>query len=294
MIKGGYHFSLIGPGRVGSSLALALEAIGWRANSFLVKEEHSASVNALKVHFPFANITSDVTLLVYLSDVVLITVQDDEIAGMVKSLAKNPNIRWKSKVVLHMSGIVNLRVLRPLKKLGASVGALHPVAAFANEFNPVSAREIWYDFFGERPAQIVARRIVSALDSRFVVLRSENQRTILHLAASIASNSTAVAISAAEGMLKGLLKHKDAKELMQSLLFSTVRNLSENEGIRSLTGPLVRGDTEVIGRHLKALENNPTLSQFYKSWSLLGVDLLLKNGNNETRLRKIKEMLEKN
>ena len=292
MTNKGNRFSLVGPGRVGSSVGMALQEKGWNCVCVIQKNEKRKQLKKLKTTFETASVTNLLSSLPDNFNVLLISVQDDEIRNVAAYLSAHARVDWSSKVVFHMSGITGVEVLRPLRKLGAATGALHPIAAFAAMYRPESAHNIFFDFHGDRRALLSARRILKTLDSTMLILRSKKERTLLHVASTIASNSTVVAVRAAEKLISDFINPRDAKALMASLLASTVNNLSSSDGILSLTGPLARGDIEVISEHLNALENEKMLLQFYKSWSRLGIQLLL-NDRDDARLKKIKQILEK-
>ena len=292
MIKPPRTFSLIGPGRVGSSLGMALEKKEWTCKSVMRRGSSKSQLARLKSTFPNAIILTNQFVIRGDFEVLFICVRDGEIENVVARLSSINKIDWNSKVVFHVSGIKGVELLDPLKKLGAAIGALHPVAAFANEFQPESAFGIYFDYLGDNSGLIIAKQIVKLFNSKLIVLENELQKVILHVASAIASNSTVVAVRSAEKLISDFVKPADAKIVMASLMSSTVNNLLNNDGMKSLTGPLVRGDVEVISRHIKALESNKTLLQFYKSWSLLGVETLLKAGHkNKVRLKEINKIL---
>ncbi|MGO9482290.1 MAG: DUF2520 domain-containing protein [Candidatus Kryptoniota bacterium] len=290
-------FSLVGPGRAGSSLARALNEAGWRCSTIVRKGKSAKESPVLMRAFHGTRIAGSIRKLSNDFDVLFIAVQDDTISVVADQLSKLEDIEWKKKVVLHLSGATDLDALSGLKRKGAKVGALHPIASFANKLEPEAARGIYYDFLGDRGAETVARRIVGQLNSKLLVLKSENQRTRLHLAGAFASNSTIVAVTCAKLLISGFVRESDATSLLRRLLQSTFENLSNSFGMESLTGPLKRGDVSVIRKHVKALENEPELLQFYVSWSLLGVEELLKvehDAFRKARLKEIKKILEDN
>jgi predicted short-subunit dehydrogenase-like oxidoreductase (DUF2520 family) len=300
MTKQLQSFSLIGPGKVGSSLAMALTEDGWICKSVVQKIDARVHKVKLRRAFPHATIIAQMSSIPDDFDVLLIAVRDDEIQKVVARLSIIKQINWSSKIVLHASGVKSVGILSPLKNLGAVTGALHPVAAFASQYQPGAAIGIYYDFFGDEGALQAARQITKLLKSKLIVLKSEEQRILLHIASAIASNSTVVAVRSAEKLISSFIASSDAKALMEGLLASTVKNLSINNGMKSLTGPLARADLDVISEHIKTLKNDKALLQFYKSWSLLGMELLLKNKpdrnerprDQQTALTKIKRLLE--
>lgn len=301
MTKQRYLFSLIGPGRVGSSISMALTDKGWACKSVVLKSSSEAQTRKLKSLFPEAKIIHQSPLMQDDFKVLLIAVQDHELQKVVTQISGIEHIDWRSKIVLHVSGVKAVEVLSPLKRLGAAIGALHPIAAFANEYQPNAALEIYYDFLGDKDASQTARQITRLLKSKLIHLRSEKQRVLLHIASAMASNSTVIAVRKAEELISNFVDSADARGLMEGLLASTIKNLSVNRGMESLTGPLTRGDIGVIAKHIRVLENDKTLLQFYKSWSLLGVELLLKDKDlverssrsKRTTLKEIKRLLEK-
>ena len=270
---------------------MSLEDCGWICRAVVRGGHNRNQLGRLKAVFRNARIVSLPSVVSDDFRLMLIAVQDDKIERVVGDLSALGNINWKSKVVLHTSGTKSIKMLSPLKKLGAATGGLHPIAAFASGYRPESALGIYYDFFGDGTALSCAREIVRMLKSELLVLKSERQRVILHVASTMASNSTAVAVRAAEHLISRFVRPTYGKAIMACLLESTVRNLAVTDGVESLTGPLVRGDKEVVAEHMKALESEPALLQFYRSWSLLGVELLLRN-RSDTRLREIKKLLE--
>ena len=295
MKKNKVRFSIVGPGRVGSSIGKALEKKGWHCSSIVHKDDTHADLRALKFNFPHSRVTSLTEELNSDFDVLLITVTDDAIKEIASRLASMKDFNWRGKIIFHFSGVVELKILSDLKRLGAHVGALHPIAPFARRFAPRRAEGTYYDFLGDREALSVARKVTKALNSKLLVLNSERERVLLHLASVIASSTVVIAMRSAESMISNFMEPKDSKMVLNRLLSSTVQNLSTVDDMEALTGPLKRGDLEVIAKHIKALENNERFLQFYKSTSLLGIDALLRNARDESekiRLKKIEKLLE--
>lgn len=295
MTENGDVFSLVGPGRVGTSLGMALIHGGWRCDSVVVGPGKRSERTRLKREFRGSRIIGAVSRLSPDFRLLLLTVPDSDIEATASRLARVRALDWHGKVVLHVSGVAAVDTLRELKEAGASTGAFHPVSPFATKFQPDSARHIYYDFLGDDSAEKLARAVARRLSSKMLPLGSERDRALLHIAGVIASNFTVVGLRAAERSISGIVPAKDASALLRGLLASTVRNVSSAGDMNALTGPLARGDAGVIAGHLQSLENDPLLLQFYRSSSLLGIDLLIKRERNATRRRnllKIRKLLE--
>ncbi len=295
MTRNATKFSLVGPGRVGTSVALALARQGWVCRSIVSKPSSRREQQLLNRKFPGTKIlTSPVDLLPDF-DVLFVAVRDDEVPCAISQLSEAVQVNWKGKTVFHFSGIVPLDALTALHELGASVGALHPISPFAQKYSPDFSRSIYYDFLGTPKALRCAREIVKGLRSKLLVLHSEKERAMLHVASVIASNTVVIAVKSAEEMISNFIERGDAKSLLSNLLTSTAENISTKNGMSALTGPLVRGDFNIIESHMRVLRGKNRILDYYKSASLLGIEELLKHesrGPRRTALNRIKKLLE--
>ncbi|HQT91075.1 MAG TPA: DUF2520 domain-containing protein [Candidatus Kryptobacter bacterium] len=295
MRRSGVSFSIVGPGRVGSSLAKALVQEGWHCDSIVGQTGGGLREHELSRRLPGVHLVDSISSLGPDFDLLFLTVTDDHIGRVASELAVVRGIDWTGKTVLHTSGIVTVASLRKLKLAGAHTGALHPIAPFATPFSPRSARNIYYDFLGDDASRKLAFRVTKDLSSKLLVMRSERDRALLHISSVILSNFTVIGALTAEELLSDFILKKDIKMLSNRLLSSTFNNLNKAHGVSGLTGPLARGDLGIIGKHLKSLENNSALLQFYRSASLLGIRALLKAERRPARrknLLEIKKLLE--
>ncbi|HEV7514783.1 MAG TPA: hypothetical protein VGR07_00645, partial [Thermoanaerobaculia bacterium] len=112
----GLTFSLVGPGRVGSSLAGWAVALGARLESVVGRSAGTAGLAGLATGG---------------QDLLLLAVPDGALAQVAAELARRPQAR----VVLHTSGSLPAAVLAPLRDPagrlsqeggGSAVGSLHP------------------------------------------------------------------------------------------------------------------------------------------------------------------------
>lgn len=295
MTRNHTNFSIVGPGRVGTSVALALAQNGWVCRSIVSKTSSRRERQLLNRKFPGTKLLKSPVDLPPDFDVLFVTVRDDEVRGVISQLSEAVQVDWKGKTVFHFSGIVPLDALTELHKSGAEVGALHPISPFAQKYSPDFSRSIYYGFLGTPKALRCAREIANGLSSKLLVLHSERERAILHIASVIASNTVVIAVKSAEEMISSFVERRDVKSLLAGLLSATVVNISTKDGMSALTGPLVRGDFDVIESHMRALRGKSRILDYYRSASLLGIDELLKHesrGPHRTALNRIKKLLE--
>jgi len=117
---------------------------------------------------------------------------------------------------------------------------------------------------------------------------------LYHAAACMASNYLVTLMNMVEGIYRHL--GMDADEAVRAfwpLVRGTVKNMEDRGTEKSLTGPIARGDSGTIGKHLKVLESKmPELLDVYCEMGLFAVDIGIKNNTlSEERADKIKSLL---
>jgi predicted short-subunit dehydrogenase-like oxidoreductase (DUF2520 family) len=224
--------TVVGRGRVGTSLAAAAERAGIDAR--LVSHEDVGSVPD--------------------GAAVLLCVPDDSIATAAERLSAAPSL------VGHVSGASTLDVLAAAARRGAETFSLHPLQTFAHGETPVEGTPAAIAGSGEDPLSY-ARGLAEALGMRpFEV--PEEHRAAYHAAAAMASNLL-VALEESAAEVLDRLGIEDGRELLTPLVLRTAANWSEH-GPGALTGPIARGDRETVQRHRVALaESAPGLVRLY-------------------------------
>lgn len=267
--------SIIGTGRLGTALALALAEQGYSIGALVARRRENARRAAALLDVP-----SRVLALKELadrppSDLLLIATPDDQIPKVTESLARlNWDLDGKEPIVLHTSGALSSDVLAPLRKEDWSVGSLHPLASVSEP--RAGARLLRGAFWcveGDRRAVRLARSLVRDLDGKSLTISSEN-KPLYHAAAVMASgNVTALFDVAIEMLGQCGLNARQAQEALLPLLASAVRNLENLNPSRALTGTFARGDLETVKRHLRALEKNRSALEIYKLLGRRSLDL---------------------
>ena len=209
---------IIGPGRAGTSLALALTNVGWDVAPMLGR------------HDDVTEAATGVQLLV------LATPDDviDDVSARVRPV--------ESTVVAHLSGSLGLGALTGHERRAA----VHPLVALPTP--EIGARRLvgaWYAVAGDQ----LADKVVAALGGRAFVV-DDDHRAAYHAAAVIASNH----LVALMGQVQRLADEVDVPfEAYLDLAAATLANVGDLGPARALTGPAARGDEATIRRHLRAL-----------------------------------------
>jgi predicted short-subunit dehydrogenase-like oxidoreductase (DUF2520 family) len=209
---------IVGPGRAGTALALALTNVGWDVAPMLGRSDDLAPAAA------------EVDLLV-------LATPDDEILSVAESVRP-----VESTVVAHLSGARGLEVLAPHVRRAA----IHPLMALPTP--ELGARRLvggWFAVAGDP----VADEVVAALAGRSFAV-DDGDRATYHAAAVIASNHMVALLGQVE-RLAGRVGVPFAAYL--DLVAATLDNIRELGPGAALTGPAARGDEATIRRHLRAL-----------------------------------------
>lgn len=284
--------ALVGPGRVGRSLASWARHRGARIVAVVgPPSSRSARVAADELDAEPVRLEE---LAERSPDLVLLAVPDDSIAPTAERLAAT----LSGGIVLHVSGSFDRSVLRALEEVGAETGSLHPLRAFpsvqpAPPEEGAGAARLWFAVDGTPPALATARHLAASWGARTVEVDGESRRAY-HLAASLAAGGvvTLLAIVARIARESGL--PREVLTAYLDLARSSLDRIEETgDPVRALTGPLVRGDLDVVRGHREALER--LLPEAVELWSSLGrttLDLAQESGLQEARDRRLEKLLE--
>ena len=271
---------LIGPGRAGVGLALALAQAGY---SVRLHGRNKKSVPA------------PLTLTVgdggkpppWIGDVevVILTVRDDAITPLATSLAAARAISERH-VVLHLSGVQGQEALGPLVTSRAALGSFHPLQTIVEpELTPGRLKGAWAAVEGMPRAVEAGERIAQDLGMRPFRIATKS-KAIYHAGAVFASNYLVVVEAIAQRLLRHAgLSDADAWAALRPLVEGTFENLSRHEPREALTGPVVRGDAATIIRHLESLAVDD--AKLYRALGRAALELAQKQGMDDETAEKV-------
>lgn len=243
--------SIIGAGRLGGSLAIALTRCGFSVDR-LVTRDGTLNPDVSAAIASGVEVSAFSSLQSLDADVVIISVQDGEIDAVVQGLETKLS---SGTVVLHTSGSLSSAILAPLAETaGASVGSMHPLISFSD---PVLGSEQFSKGYfcvegGDR-AVTTAQEMVKALGGTAFSIES-GRKSLYHAAAVTACGHVVALLDIAFGLLAecGLSK-EDAQRALLPLVESTVRNLGTQSSEDALTGPFARADVSTVERNIEAV-----------------------------------------
>lgn len=246
--------SIIGPGRLGGALAIALDRRGFVVDSLIYRSAEAARsvrdamTSNTPVLIPFESLD------VVKSQVVIIASGDPEISAISKALVKHVR---SGATILHTSGSLSSDVLLPLKTAGCRTGSMHPLISVSDPF--IGSRRFAGAYFcieGDSRAAKSAASIAEALGGTPFSIDTQF-KPLYHAAAVSASGHLITLLDTAIEMLSACgIDFDSAKRILMPLIISSIDNLRTQTPAEALTGTFARVDIEAFDRHLSALASS--------------------------------------
>ncbi len=263
--------SVIGAGRLGAALALAVSRSGYEVEAVVARSAARAQKAAKLLEHSTRALSARQLDALPLSKVLIISTPDDHILETANALARLQGNPARGRTVLHTSGALSSAdVLAPLAEKGFHTGSLHPLVSVSE---PLTGADkligAYYCVEGDAAASRVARSIVRRLQGSSFHIASKD-KPLYHAAAVTASGHMVALFSVATDMLtRAGLSKKSARRVLLSLLETTVANLSASDPANALTGTFARGDLDTVKRHLRALSGRE-FNEALAAYKLLG------------------------
>ena len=241
---------LIGAGNVATHLGLAFQAKGHQVVQVYSRTMESASALALQLA---ADALTSLDEVCRDADIYLVALKDDALPGLIPSIVKGR----ESALFVHTAGSVGMDVWNGY---ATRYGVLYPMQTFSKahavDFNSVS-------FFIEASGteELALLKDLASLLSPKVYEATSAQRSYLHIAAVFACNFANHMYALSELLLE---KHGLPFDAMLPLIDETARKVHGLSPRKAQTGPAVRGDTNVLEKHLAMLADDGDLQDLYE------------------------------
>lgn len=262
--------AVIGPGRVGTTLAAGLTRAGHRVvavagGSDDARARFVAAIAGARPHGTPAEAARA-------ADLVLVTTPDDAVEEVVTAIAVADAV-GDGDLVVHVAGAHGLAPLRRATLAGAGVAACHPAqtvpaplggpdpdalvgAAWAVTADPADrgwAHELVVQLGGE-PHDV-----------------ADGDRGLYHAALAVGSNAVAAATAVARQLLLGA-RVEDPAAFLRPLVAASTANVLR-DGASAITGPVARGDVGTVVAHLTVLDRDlPHLADDYRRLTRVVLD----------------------
>jgi predicted short-subunit dehydrogenase-like oxidoreductase (DUF2520 family) len=248
---------IVGVGRTGTALGRALSRAGHVITAVAAVSE--ASVGRARANFPLAPIVEPADV-VRAADLVLLTVPDDALPGLVAGLVAT-RAPVSGRMLVHASGRYGIAVLEPAARAGALPLALHPVMTFAGrEEDTDRLKGLRFGVTSPDVLRPAAEALVIEMGGEPVFI-AESDRELYHASIAFAANNVTTLVTEASDLLRAAGVAEPAR-LLGPLLAATLDN-ALRYGDAGLTGPVARGDAGTVGAHIAALDGAPVTRAAY-------------------------------
>jgi predicted short-subunit dehydrogenase-like oxidoreductase (DUF2520 family) len=252
------RIAIVGPGRLGSVLAVELNRAGYRIAEIVSHKRSQQKSRLLARRLRARASFHDSAVLD--ADLIWFCVPDREIAAAARALSAK--VEWKGKIAFHSSGALSSSELDVLRRRGTSVVSAHPMMTFVRGAVP-SLKGVPFALEGDARALRAARRIARDLGGESFKIRAKD-KVAYHAWGTFASPLLIALLVSAEQVARAAgLTAAEARKKMLPIVRQTIENYGRLGPAGAFSGPLVRGDAEIVRRHLRVLRRIPEAKDVY-------------------------------
>ena len=243
--------AIIGAGTVGTAIGYLLKQHGYTIVGIASRTLHSAQ--RARDFIGEGKASTDPSAIAKKAEIIFLTTSDSAIEEVCKELSSQRSLH-AGTIVFHMSGALPSSILASARDIGAHVASIHPLQSLADVKEAI--KNLPYSYFcieGDEDALSIAREIIQALKGKGITLHVD-KKPLYHAGASVVSNFLVATVGFGMELYRAAgIDSKDSLNSLMPLIKGTVKNI-EAIGIPSaLTGPISRGDYDIVESHLKAI-----------------------------------------
>jgi len=242
------HITFIGSGNVATHLGAAFKNAGHKIVQVYSRNAQNAALLAYHIG---ADAIESLDNIDNNTDIFILSVSDDAIAGIAQQLAKY------DKLIVHTSGATSMYNLTAFTD---KAGVFYPLQTFSKT-KAVDFRSVPICIEGTDETITQTLKELAQTISNKVYLVDSSQRRTLHLAAVFACNFPNYLYRVAQGLLA---EQNMDFDLLRPLILETAEKVQEQFPADVQTGPAIRGDQNTILNHLQMLKTEPELEQLYR------------------------------
>lgn len=270
------RLGLVGGGRAAWAFASAWRQVGWPLSGVFLRPESPSPLPTL------LNVQAmSREELAREADVILIATPDRVIAETAAAFT------LREGLIFHASGSLPSSILPQPER----AFSLHPLRALPASGETVSLTGTLFVFEGGQDGESLATDFTEAVGASLLRIAPE-AKPQYHAAAVFASNYVATLLELAERLMREAgLDDTALHGAVSELARSAIENWFRQEGLYRFTGPIVRGDSELTGKHLEALEHRALAQELYRLLGLQLVESISAEQPDSERLRAVQERL---
>lgn len=246
--------ALIGAGNLATNLGAALKKAGHNVVQVYSRTIESANTLAHQLHCAYTNSIDEI---VFGADLYIVAVKDDALESLLERLCKGR----EESLFVHTAGSMPLSVF---ENVANHYGVFYPMQTFSKgklvEFNEIPC---FIEAEGKESLEIL-QSLGRSISNKVYELSSE-KRKYLHLAAVFACNFANHCYGIAADLLE---KQGIPFDVMLPLIDETAQKVHLLAPNEAQTGPAVRYDENVMGKHESLLNDAPIFKELYKLMSI--------------------------
>jgi len=232
---------VVGLGRLGSALAVQLRRAGWPVQ--VRTRSPSGRRQATRLGLREADEKA-----LAAAEICLLAVPDSAVAAVARAVAP---LLGKSTGLVHCAGALTLEVLAPVAA-GRPTGSFHPLVNVTGPATPLAGHAV---AVATRSRVLAPRLAALARAVGLVPVQvPEVGRAAYHAGALLAASGLVAHLDAAVAAWRAAgVSEREALAALVPLMRSALAGVEERGLLEALTGPVVRGDAEVVQAHLRSL-----------------------------------------
>ncbi len=251
------RIALVGPGRAGTALALALQRADHDILSVTGRDRERTRRAARRLDAEPLGLDAALPP----ADLLLITVSDGAIASVAEQLVP---VTGEIGAAVHVSGATSVEALKPLSEAGLDTGSFHPLQTLPSaEAGAAGLEGAWIAITADPPLRDVLHELATSIGGHPFDL-DDTQKATYHAAAAAAANFPVAALAVSHRLFAAAgVPFEAARPLVEA----AVANAFDHGPAESLTGPVARGDVGTVDAQLAAIAAEaPQIEEAFRSF----------------------------
>jgi predicted short-subunit dehydrogenase-like oxidoreductase (DUF2520 family) len=232
---------VVGVGRLGSAICVQLRKAGWPVT--VRTQSPAGRRQARRLGLAEADAAA-----LSRAELCLLTVPDGAVGPVARAVAP---LLGRTTGLVHCAGALTLEVLQPAAA-GRPAGSFHPLVSVTGPETSLAGHSVAIATRSRVLAPLLGR-LAQALGLRPLRV-PEDGRAAYHAGAAMAASGLVSLLDAAVAAWSAAgVPERDAMAALAALMRSAVAGAEARGTVAALTGPVVRGDAEVVQAHVRGL-----------------------------------------